>query len=404
MSNPTSTEQRKNALLLIVALGGISASLAAAFGALGLALVSMVQRDTEPALGALWWAAGLLVVGLCGVPLAYWSGRGLFGLPAPAPARPSRRWAWIALLFPAAIGLGYLAFAQKVAPQILAPTAQILAAGIPVALIALLARRLAPPVTARRAWAQFLLGVWVTPAVALALEVMTLIPLSLFVAVGLMLTPQGLGLLRVLTESPTPTLEQIAPSDLVLGQPWLVVVLLLFAALLVPLVEEALKTISVWPFLRKTITPGEAFLGGVLCGAGYALFEALFLPQPGSEWAITMVSRVGTTLVHAFGAGITSLGLVNAVARQRPWRVLPPYLGAVALHGLWNATVIGMGVGTLVLPEIADGSVRQWVEPLVNTIGPGVLLGLSLTALVGIVGVARRLRKGGEAREPVAAS
>ncbi len=390
MTHPAATEQRKDALLLIGALAGISTSLAAAFGALGLALVSILGRRSDTAVGALWWSAGLVVVGLCGLPLAYWSGRGLFGQPSPGPVRPRRAWAWIALLFPVAIGLGYMAFSRKIAPEVLAPTAQVLAASIPVGLIALLARRLAPPVTPRRAWGQFLLGLWFTPATALALELLILIPLGLLVALGLMLTPQGTNILRLLTESPNLAVDQIAPADIALGQPWLVAVVLIFAAVLVPLVEEALKTVAVWPFLRRSITPGEAFLGGVLCGAGYALFEALFLPQPGSEWAITMVSRVGTTLVHAFSAGITSWGLVRAAAERRPGRFLLPYLGAIAIHGLWNATVIGVGVGTLLLPKIPEESLRRTIELLISPIGPGVLIGLGVTGLVGILWTAKR--------------
>ncbi len=402
MSRPTPTEQRNDALLLIGSLAGISAGLAAAFGGVALALVASVQGENEQALAGMWWAACVLVVGLCGIPLAYWSGRGLFGFPRPAAAMPSLAWAWTALLFPAAIGLGYLAFSEKVAPQLLAPLAQILAAGIPVVVLALVVRRLSPAITPRRAWGQFLIGMWATPAAALVLEAILLIPLGLLVVIGLLASPQGVRLLQLLTENPGPTLEQIAPAELLIGQPWLIAVLLGFAGLLVPLIEEALKTAAVWPFLRRPISRAEAFLGGVLCGAGYALFEALFLPQPGAEWTVTMVSRIGTTIVHAFGAGITSLGLVRAAAERRPILLLPPYLCAVLLHGLWNTTVIVVGIGLVTLPEIADEAVRHQIELWADTVGPLVLLALSLAALVSIIVTARRQRHEGAEAQPSA--
>jgi hypothetical protein len=379
--------------LFVGALAGILFGLSAALGLTFTAMLMLIVRPDQSAVGLLWWAAGLAVVGLCGLPLAYRAGKAALGQDFSVPGHPSRSWAWLAAVFPAAIALGYLAFQQDVLPEVLGPLAQILAAGIPVGLVAVVARRQAPPARPIRIWGQFLSGLWIAPAAALLVELILLVPIGFAVALGLLATPTGSETLMPLLQAPAPSAEMIEPAELLLSQPWILAVALVYIAVLVPLTEEALKTVAVWPFLRSSLSEAEAFLGGVLGGAGYALFEALFLPQPGSEWAVTMISRVGTTLMHAFTAGIAARGLVAAAAQRRPARFATSYLAACALHGIWNAVVVGVGVTTLILPEMSNTSLAETLESLVSSAGVVAVAALSLLALIGLLWMGRRARR-----------
>src|SRR4030065_667202 len=112
-----------------------------------------------------------------------------------------------------------------------------------------------------------------------------------------------------------------------------------------PIVEETLKAIAVGPFLRRGLTPAEAFLSGTLAGAGYAMFEALFLTQPGQGWVETMLARVGATFVHVFTAGLSSWGLVEGFRYRRWSKCVLAALAAFAIHGAWNASAVGIGFG-----------------------------------------------------------
>jgi hypothetical protein len=393
MNRPHSPSHRTDLLLLLGALAGTSAALGLALALASTAAILVIAESASAALGAFWWAGGFVVVGMCGLPLAYWAGRALVGRTPVGAGRPSAMWGWMAVLFPPSIGLGYLAFVRGWLPTILGPLAQILAAGIPVALVALVARRQGPRISPRRAWAQFMLGLWGAPAAALVLETLLLIPVAILLTAGLTAVPEGLDLIEGLLEARKSTLQASLPGGLLREQPWILLIVLSFAAVLVPLVEELFKTMAIWPLLRRRIAESEAFMGGVLGGAGYALFEALFLAQPGADWGVTMVSRVGTTLMHAFTAGVAAWGLASAFSRRRPLRFVWAYLTSAALHGAWNATVIGISAAGILFPPART----QGVAP---TVGLALLGSLSLLALGGIVWMGRRLNRTADREGP----
>ena len=116
-----------------------------------------------------------------------------------------------------------------------------------------------------------------------------------------------------------------------------------------------------------------AFLGGALGGAGYAFFESLFLPQPGEEWAITMVARAGTPLIHAFNTGLVCWGLAEGVRRRRWLLAAGAYVLAVGLHGMWNLAAIGIGLASI------------GAESSASSLGPSLMKRCGLFGAVGIV-------------------
>jgi hypothetical protein len=295
------------------------------------------------------------------------------------------------LLYPVALVLGILAFEAGTLPRVLGPIAHIIAAGAPVLLVVSISLTRGPLLSARRRWAHFLAGSWVTPPLSLFLEMVTVVLFGLLMILGLAFAPESQSLIAELLEVDFSSQAEVVDlTERLLSQP---IVILLGVGLLsgaVPLIEELLKTITIWPLLTKPMTAGYAFLGGALGGAGYALFESLFLPQPGDDWAITMVARAGTPLIHAFNTGLVCWGLAEGVRRKRWLFFAGTYILAVGLHGMWNLAAIGIGLSAVSVESGASG-----LDPIVmNTIGYLGLLGLfGLTAgsLVGLIWVPARL-------------
>lgn len=377
-------------VLFALGLGGGLVGVFVALVLAAMAILVAVSGDPQGGVTVQWLAVAVGATALGGVPLVYWTARPLFGRPAPTPRRPSRAWGWIGLAFPAAIALGYLASRAGALGGLLWPLAQVLAASIPVALIVLTVRRLGPPISPRRAWGQLLAGLWAASAMALAAELLMIIPVGLLFLVGLSSSPTGRQLLEsVAGQGKAISPETLAPQvEALVLQPWSILLVLAYMSVLVPLVEEMAKTVGLWPLLRRRLTPAEAFLGGVLTGSGYALFEAFFLPQPGTDWAGTMISRVGATLMHAFTAGLTGWGLREAFVRKRPLRLAGCYIASTLVHGTWNAAAITIGLSALPAQTAAGGTL--WNVVAIG--GIVVLLVLTGLAAAGIPWLAYRLR------------
>lgn len=378
-------------LLAFGALAGVAFGVLTAGTVWLLGLFSLAAEDAEGATLLLGLAASLLLGGLAGLPLLYWTLRAMFSDRPLEPGRAPAAWGWLGLFFPGALGLGYLAFDLDVLPGLLGPLAQVAAAGIPVVLIAVRARRLAPPITPRRGWANFLAGLWVAPAIAFTLEMLLLLPLGLALILGLRADPAMRALLEGLSAAAAPDpdllIEQaqallVHPATLLVGGGFLVV--------LVPLLEEAIKSIGIWPLLSRRPSPGEAFLAGVLTGAGYALFEALLLPQPGPDWVVTMLARVGATLMHVLTAGITCWAVAEAFVRGRWHRLALAFALAVGFHGLWNLAALGLGIAAVpeAAPALLPDSLARAATAGVATLA---LLSLTAMALLGIPWLTRRL-------------
>jgi hypothetical protein len=377
--------------IFALALGGIALGVVAALGLLLLAVMGEALGNSADALTMASAAASLAAASLLGAPMAYWAGRMLLRGEAPQRSLPARGWAVLALVFPVAIAAGYLASDRGVVPGAFGPAAQVLAAGIPVALLALWVRRRSQPVTPTRAWGHFLMGLWLAPILALALEAVLLLGTVIVLLVGLAAQPGMADLISRLGTNPALAPQAVEEALITLAlNPWTIVCILGFISVFVPLLEEGIKALGVVPFLRLRLSPSEAFLGGVLSGLGYALFEALFLPQPGSGWVETMLARIGATLMHALTAGLTGWALGETVVRRRPFPALAAYPAAVVIHGVWNACAVALGLAGIAAE--AEGS--QLSDPpyvVVAAAGVLILVALTVGAGVAILWIAHRL-------------
>ncbi len=387
--------------LLLFAAAGTLTCFGLAVLALMLVMASVLRGDREAALVAEWAAFGLGFMALSGVPALYWSVRAVLTGKPVEPARPSRRWGWIGVLLPLSLALGAVAGRSQTLSAVFGPIAQVASASIPVGMVVVLARRIGPPARPRRVWGQFLLGLWLSPVAAVVLELALLLPLAAVAAVALSLSPEGRSLLGALANpmaSPESYVNQVASLA---GEPWAIALALLYTALLVPVVEECLKTVGIWPvLLGGRPSTGEGFLSGVLTGAGFALAEALFMFQPGSLWLAGILMRVAGTIVHSFTGGLSCWGAAESVSTRSPWPFARRFAAAVLLHGAWNAAIVLIWATALAF----DAEVPWASYPLVSTITVGSSLALSLlmsVAAVGLPWAARRSMKAMD-REPQA--
>jgi len=251
-------------------------------------------------------------------------------------------------------------------------------------------RRIGPKFSHRRIWGQFILGLWFVPIFALLSEFLILIPTLLLFGVGAMNSDEGILLLDMLSD-PTTSTEAFTQATIgILTQPWVIALVLGFFAILVPLLEEALKTMVVWPWIMRKRNSAEAFLGGVIGGTGYAVFEAIFLTQAESAWLPTTIGRAGATIMHAFTTGMASWGLAEGVINKRWGRLILGYAIAVLFHGLWNA-----GAVSLALIELQAFEVTNMPGALIfiQSIIPIMILFLTLIAFTGLFRISKRLSR-----------
>jgi hypothetical protein len=165
-----------------------------------------------------------------------------------------------------------------------------------------------------------------------------------------------------------------------LSNPLLPFGLFAFVSVFVPLIEELLKPIGVWLLAGRQITPVQGFTAGILSGAGYALFENLFITIPDGEWIIVSVGRIGTTTMHLLTAGITGYALADAWRHNRYLRLGALYAMAVIIHAAWNGLTILSVAGSLPVTAQPWQGLRS-----IGQVAGVSLIGLYLAVLIGLL-------------------
>jgi hypothetical protein len=389
--------------LLVVGLAGTAFNLSGGLGTLAVTLMAILEGDSQAASLGTWASGSMFAMALAGIPAVVLGLRGVFGRSDARPLRPAAAWipAAVGLAFPLALLAGAWSLAR---PDwtLLAIPVHIATAVLPVAFAILLVLGAGSASTLRRLWSQFLAGLWGMPIVAVVLEVLALVPVAAVTVVGL---ASSAGIRQtidpLLRGTPIPGSSMDETILRLLLHPWVLVGLFGYVSGLVPLIEEAVKSLSVLPIARR-LSPSEAFVGGAVGGAGYALFEALFLTQPDPSWVTTMIGRGGATMMHAFTAALTCWGISQVVGGRRRWdRLAMAYFTSVVMHASWNAAAIGQGLVQINM-EIGAVGLPGAVETMIVKGAPLLLGALSLTALIGLPFGAMRLRRAELARRGTA--
>ena len=183
----------------------------------------------------------------------------------------------------------------------------------------------------------------------LILEMVLFFAVVVGVLAALARNPQMMEVL----ENLQPLLEgaNLAPEELIellgplLSTPPIFIGILLLVALVIPIIEEAFKTLGVWLLKGRGISPAEGFVAGIVSGAGFALVEGLLnsaavASSTSTDWLGFVVGRLGGTLLHIFNGGLLGWAMASAWQGKKPAKVVGIYFLTVLLHGIWNGLAI----------------------------------------------------------------
>ena len=280
---------------------------------------------------------------------------------------------------------------------LLLPPLHILAVGIPILWFIYLGRRKLPTGSPQRAWGVFTSGLILGPSIILILEMAALVVMMFVLMIYMFSQP---GLMQKLTSLfdpygpiPDPQLIQRTLQPYLL-RPGFIFALFVYVAGIVPLIEEVFKPIGIWFLVGRELSPAEGFTAGLISGTGYALFENLLLTSMGGDWAVTLIARIGTSLLHITTAGLTGWALAVAWRKGRYWLLGLMYFVAVLLHSIWNAVALFTSAASLPFANPSQAPLLQTASTVAY-----VLLG-TLTVLLFfiLIGLNYALRS---ASEPV---
>jgi len=177
-----------------------------------------------------------------------------------------------------------------------------------------------------------------------------------------------------------------------LTNPLVFLLILAFAAVLAPLIEEALKPAAVWLVGKRLRSPAEGFALGALCGAGFALLEGMMAASGATGMiGFGLAARAASSLMHITASGLMGWGIASARLEKRYGRLALTYLLSVTLHGLWNGSALLAVYGALRFT--LQSATPDLLGALFVLVGIG-LLGLMLVSiLVFLPLINYRLRK-----------
>ena len=332
----------------ILALWGIAAAMLLSF------VNSALNGDSLGALTVLLNSTGIAFAGLLLIPSTGYALFRLMGKPATFKIR-RRYLQWGILALPPVLILGYLATLSVATSYLFLPVLHILATVLSVGWLLSLGLRGLSAGSPQLSWGIFNSGLVGTPLLSLVTELAALLVLGVL---GVIYLSQDPALIESLYEL-SQTLPANAPERaLELLQPYLgpgtLYIALFFGALLVPILEEMFKPIGVWLLVGRHPSPSQGFAAGLLSGAGYALFENFLLgASAGQDWAMVVVARMGTSLIHITTTGLMGWALTLAWSEKRYLRLVFIYFVAIAIHGAWNGTVILTAVSGLFADAVA---------------------------------------------------
>lgn len=247
-------------------------------------------------------------------------------------------------LLPLAILLGSLAAQSESLAWLLLPILHVLTVSLLLVGLLWLGLRRLRTGPLQRLLAAFSAGLTLSPVFAFILEAVAAILLVMLGFLYLSTQPQLLnhleGLLVPAGSGLLNSNRALDALELLLDDPFILTLLLVYLSLVVPLIEELLKPIAVWLLLGRNLTSAQGFALGVLGGAGFALFENLTLGATSVDWTLTNVLRIGATALHMATGGLMGCAIVRSKNEKRYWGLFGTYLASVFLHGLWNAMAV----------------------------------------------------------------
>ena len=386
--------QRTSRVLALV--GGLCAAAAGLVGGLGGIAVALTSAPEDRLIPLVMAAAiGLLGVGLGGA-LAWQAARSMSGR-ASSPWRPRRTWVCVALVA-GAILVGHWSLGHPPVDLILLPGAHVAATALPPAIMLTMAvRSLDADVSRRHLLAQVSSGAFLSSFLAATAEMLLIIVLTLAAVLIVAALPGGSERLENLAGLDTSALLQ-DPARLaeMARSPWLWATALIVASVAIPVIEEMLKGVGISLMLYRRPGRGEVYLWGLAGGAGFSMMESALNSLLGLQnWAVAVLMRIPTSLMHCFTGALMGLAWHAAFVERRWKRGLGLLCVCVSLHGAWNALAISSGLLSLAEPPALPAGGAT----LGAGLGAALLLALAAGVAVAFIAVTRRMRSNGSPAE-----
>ncbi len=289
--------------------------------------------------------------------------------------------------------LAQTALAIRVAAFIFPPWHFIAAAVPPLALLAYAAHRLGATSGLRALVVAFGWGALGATAIAVVVEVLIAVVFIVAAAVALSLAPGSQALIDQLRRQlalAQATHDYSAFSGWA-NDPKVLAGILLYAAVLVPFVEEGLKTLVVAFIDPRRTQLADALLWGMAAGAGFALFENLFNSNAAlSVWAVVAFLRIGATIMHVANGATMGRGWYAARVERRWSQLFIAYLVSVFFHAAWNAVALTLSNSALSFLNVRDAPLATMLPATVLLLA---LIGaLVLLAALGLAWIVRSAR------------
>ncbi len=382
--------------ILVLFVQGVTLLLVAAFSA----FADKIDGTQLIPVGTLAWTSillGLLLAPVLILSLRYWKGQ-----PAPSwldkPGTGFRKWIlgliflWLLLIL-----LGYWLVGKPTMATFLLGPINFFVVGVPILLILTVSHLKLDGGSRFRQWGIFGVSITVTPSIIMLVEIAAILILVLFGGVWMVykmsINPSIeqelmyiMDQVMISGQDPEALLQLLKPYIL---QPSVLVWAGLVFGGLVPMIEELFKPLALWLMAGRKISPQEGFIGGLLCGAGFALLENLLyfsMASTPEDWLYMALGRAGTGVLHMLGSGLIGWGLAKTWRDGKGWHLAVTLVAAFLFHGLWNVLALAVGVVPL-FSEAADPSFWQQLALNAPTI---LLLILSIGALFW---VRRRVRR-----------
>jgi hypothetical protein len=303
-------------------------------------------------------AASLAFVGVLVLPSAWYAWKNLANPSSEPKPRPEPKGfgtiltLLVLVVVPGALWFGTWVSQYEQLTWFLLPLLNIIATGLPALWLIHMGIRGLNPGSPRRQWGAFASGLVLSPVIILILELLALVGFAVLAIIWAALNPNITSQLNSLifrlqnsATNPDAILRILLPYLL---YPGILFVAFAFISVIVPIIEEALKPIGVWFQAGQKLTPAQGFAYGVLCGAGFGLFENLGNTSGGGEaWAILVATRITTLLLHCLTTGLVGWALASAWSQKRYLRLGTTYAFAILMHGLWNGMAVLSSISSL---------------------------------------------------------
>jgi RsiW-degrading membrane proteinase PrsW (M82 family) len=145
-------------------------------------------------------------------------------------------------------------------------------------------------------------------------------------------------------EVPQTRLTSFEGLERAVRNPVLLLVIFAGAVIGAPLVEEALKAAGLRGLRRWILRPADGWLLGFAAGLGFGLLEGAFNLDTTENWFLGGWMRLAALLLHGLATGLTGLGYARYLQTQQRGELWRGYWRAVMMHGLWNASALGIAL------------------------------------------------------------